>query len=122
DGAARQFRRGGFYNWRELTWMRLLNINLNDLIRWNAQNGQPFFQTNDTTDGGLVIFASVHGPNSGVRNNYGVRIFGSAILPLPGGIGVSADPTGVTVVSDQAIYVLGDYNRGIVNPGDPARQ
>ena len=64
----------------------------------------------------------MQGPNSGVKNNYGVRIFGSANIPLPGGIGVSADPTGVTVVSDQAIYVVGDYNRGVVNPGDPPRQ
>jgi hypothetical protein len=32
------------------------------------------------------------------------------------------DPSGVTVVSDQAVYVLGDYNRGIVGPGDLPRQ
>ena len=42
-----------------------------------------------------------------------------ADIPLPGGIGVSADPTGVTVVSDQAIYVLGDYNRGTAAGGLP---
>jgi hypothetical protein len=108
--AARDFRRGGFYNWREARWMLLLNLNLADLIRWNGQNGDPFFHNNDATDGGLVIFLSIQGPNSNVRNNYGVRVFGSALIPLDGGIGVSADPTGVTVVSDQAVYVLGDYN------------
>ena len=102
--------------------MRRLNVNLRDLIRGNAQNAEPFFANNDSTDGGLVIFASVQGPLSGGQNNYGVRIFGSANIPLPGGIGASADPTGVTVVSDQAIYVVGDYNRGPVNAGDLPRQ
>jgi hypothetical protein len=78
------------------------------------------FETDDDTDGGLVIFLSVQGPNSNGLNNYGVRVFGSSVLPLAGGIGVSADPTGVTVVSDQAVYVLGDYNAGILAPRQPA--
>lgn len=115
-------RRGAYYNWRERQWMLLLNVNIRDLIAWNAANGQPFFNTNDSTDGGLVVFLSVQGPNSLVQNNYGVRIFGSANIPIPGGIGVSANPTGITVVSDQAIYSVGDYNRGPVNAGDLARQ
>jgi len=118
------FRRGGFYNWREKKWMLLLNINVRDLIWWNDQNGQPFFATNDNTEGGIVIFATVDGPLSNTFNNYGVRIFGTADLPsppMPGGIGVSADPTGVTIVSDQAMYVLGDFNRGVAG-GGVARQ
>jgi hypothetical protein len=118
------YRRGGFYNQREDEWMLLLNLNVRDLILWNQQNGAPFFVTTDTSEGGLVIFASVQGPLSGgaAKNNYGVRVFGSANLPLPGGIGVSADPTGVTVVSDQAMYVLGDFNRGQIGAGDLPRQ
>ena len=108
----RDYRRGGFYNQREDRWMLLLNINVRDLILWNQQNGEPFFATDDASEGGIVIFATVTGPDAAGVNNYGVRVFGSADLPLPGGIGVSADPTGVTVVSDQAMYVLGNYNRG----------
>ena len=115
----RDYRRGGFYNQREDKWMLLLNINVRDLIRWNQQNGEPFFATTDNSEGGLVIFATVAGPSSAGINNYGVRVFGSADIPLPGGIGVSADPTGVTVVSDQAIYVLGDFNRGTAAGGTP---
>jgi len=102
----RDYRRGGFYNWREHKWMRLLNVNMSDLLRWNAANGNPFFNPGDTTDGGLVIFVTIVGPNSLVINNYGVRIFGSPSLQFP----PAADPTGLTVVSDQAIYSLGDYN------------
>jgi hypothetical protein len=115
----RDYRRGGFYNQREQKWMLLLNINIRDLILWNQQNGEPFFSTTDNTEGGLVIFATLAGANSAGHNNYGVRVFGSADIPLPGGIGVSADPTGVTVASDQAMYVLGDFNRGTVNGGLP---
>jgi hypothetical protein len=101
-----QYRRGGFYNWRERKWMRLLNINVADLLKWNAEHGNPFFAPGDTTDGGLVIYLTVVGTNSAVNNNYGVRVFGSRSLQFP----PAADPTGLTVVSDQAIYVLGDYN------------
>jgi len=116
------YRRGGFYNQREDKWMLLLNINVRDLILWNQQNGQPFFSHNDSTEGGIVIFATVAGPDSDDTNNrYGVRVFGSNDIPLPGGINVSADPTGVTVASDQAIYVVGDYNRGTAG-GGTARQ
>ncbi|MBX3025865.1 pilus assembly PilX N-terminal domain-containing protein [bacterium] len=119
----RDYRRGGFYNQREKKWMLLLNLNVRDLILWNSQNGEPFFATNDTSEGGLVIFATIAGPASAGINNYGVRVFGSADIPLPGGIGVSADPTGVTVASDQAMYVLGNYNRGTAAvPAGPPRQ
>ncbi len=108
------YRRGGFYNWREGKWMLLLNINMGDLLRWNQQNGDPLFSTTDASQGGLVIYASVEGPDSDNLNNYGVRVFGGANLAIPGGIDVVANPTGLTFVSDQAMYVLGDYNRGIV--------
>src|SRR5262249_43594675 len=118
----RDYRRGGFYNWREKKWMLLLNINVRDLILWNQQNGEPFFATTDSTEGGLVVFATIDGPLSNTINNYGIRVFGSANIPLPGGIGVVADPTGITVATDQAMYVLGDFNRGQIVAGDLPRQ
>ncbi len=107
------YRRGGFYHMREQMWMVLLNVNMRALIDWNEFNGGPLFAPGDTSDGGLVIFLSVIGPNSDAAvNNYGVRIFDSADLntlngTFPPG---AADPTGLTVVSDQAIIVQGDYN------------
>jgi hypothetical protein len=111
------YRRGGYYNWRERKWMYLLNINLHDLIDWNTRNGEPFFPADDNSEGGLVIFASVRGPDSAGTNNYGVRIFGSADLPIPYD---AADPTGLTFASDQAAYVLGGYNTGANLPKQPA--
>jgi len=107
------YRRGGFYNRREGKWMYLLNVNIRALIEWNAQNGDPLFPHGDATDWGLVFFLSVQGPNSlASANNYGVRIFDSADLDtrdvtFPTG---QSDPTGLTVVSDQAVYIEGNYN------------
>jgi hypothetical protein len=50
---------------------------------------------------------------------YGVRVYGSPTLPFPSA--GTANPTGLTVVSDQAVYVEGDYNTGTVaNPWMPA--
>jgi hypothetical protein len=114
-------RRGGFYSNREGKWVRMLNVNMHDLLAWNmAQtSANQLFDPADATDGGLVIFLSVAGPNSnGFANpRYGVRVFGSPHLDFP----ALADPTGLTVVSDQAMYVEGDYNAGDAgNPKQPA--
>ena len=109
------FRRGGFYNWREQKWMYLLNVNVADLLAWNqaqynANPANALFNPADNSDGGIVLFLSVQGPASGsAANNYGVRLFGSSVLPFPA-IAAGGDPTGITVVSDQAIYVAGNYN------------
>ncbi len=108
------YRRGGFYNHREQQWMYLLNLNLRALIEWNEVNGDPLFASNDRSDGGLVLFLTVVGPDSNAQtNNYGVRVFDSADLDMrnvtfpPG----DPDPTGVTVVSDQAAIVQGNFNK-----------
>lgn len=115
-GGAVTFRRGGFYNNREQRWMYMLNLNLRDLLAWNRARGGPFFDPDDTTEGGVVVFLTVKGPRStgalDPRTRYGVRVFGSPNLDFP----PAGNPTGVTVVSDQAIYVEGDYN---VNVGQP---
>lgn len=106
------YRRGGFFNHRERQWMYLLNLDLRALIEWNALAGDVFFPRGDTSDEGLVIYLSVQGPDSAAMNNYGVRVFDSADLDgldatfAPG----AADPTGVTVVSDQLAIVGGNFN------------
>lgn len=107
------YRRGAFWNHRELQYMYLLNLNARALVEWNAYNSDPLFPHNDDTDGGVVMFLSVAGPNEAAAvNNYGVRVFDSADLDsrnttfVPG----VADPTGLTVVSDQGVIVEGNYN------------
>ena len=112
------YRRGGFFNNREKApshpagnWTFLLNFDLQALLDWNRAQlpASRFLDPNDTTDGGIVIFASVQGPVSGSISNYGVRVFDSSDLGFP--TPPPADPTGATLVSDQAMYVEGDFNR-----------
>lgn len=116
------YRRGAFFNNREKrggqgTFMYLLNIDVQALLQWNMNQaaGSRLVDPSDRTEGGIVIFASVM--NSAVNggtppqpSNYGVRVFDSAVLPFPAGFTNSADPTGVTMVTDQAAYVEGSYN------------
>ena len=119
-------RRGGFYNWREGRWTYLLNINAGDLLQWNINQGGPLFNPSETTDGGIVLYATVYdynSPSANLSNNFGfgVRLFGSQTLPFPSLGSLGNDPTGLTVASDRPIYVLGDYNAppgaaGVYNP------
>lgn len=116
------YRRGGFYNWREGKWMYLLNVNVSDLLAWNQNewnksgHGNALFDPSDRSDGGIVLFLSVQGPESNNAGNpsvqwsgnrYGVRVFGSANLAFPN---MGIDPTGITIVSDQAAYIQGNFN------------
>jgi hypothetical protein len=118
-GAGVTARRGGFYSNRERAWVYMLNVNVRDLLAWNRAQGGPLFDPNDESDGGIVLFLSVKGPGSaGVGTpRYGVRLFGSPDLDFP----AAANPTGLSVVSDQAIYVEGSYNVGnALAPKQPA--
>lgn len=108
-------RRGGFYNWREGKWTYLLNINVRDLLQWNIDQGSPFFNKSDTTDGGIVLYTTVYDANNPSATSvngfgFGVRVFGSQTLPFPSLGSLGNDPTGITVASDRAVYVQGDYN------------
>lgn len=56
-----------------------------------------------------VIFLSVTGPGAAGLNNYGVRVSNAAELTplLPGGV---TSLRALTLVSDQAVYLQGDFN------------
>ncbi len=120
---AMDYRRGGFFYNREKrggegTFYYLLNLNAQALLTWNLTPGQgngALFDPSDRSQGGLVIFLSVKNSavNGGVPprpSNYGVRVFGSPELPFPAAVFGSGDKTGLTVTSDQAIFVEGNYN------------
>ena len=116
--ADNDYRRGGFYNWREEQWVLMVNVNIRVLIDWNEANATPLFPSDDTSDGGLVFFLSVQATDSTTtppltNRRYGVRIFDSANLNTRGSTFPRPnpdDPTGLTVVSDQAIHIQGNYN------------
>lgn len=118
-------RRGGFYNNRERAWVRMLNVNVHDLLVWNRTQaaGSQLFNPEDATDGGVVIFLGVESNEAGIPVTtpawrHGVRVFGSSDLDFPAGM---ADPTGLTLASDRGFYVEGNYNAGTVqHPKMPA--
>jgi len=112
------YRRGGFYNWREHKWVMMLNVNIRALIDWNEAHSSALFNAADVSNNGLVFFLSVKATDvtttpPPASRRYGVRIFDSANLNTSGGTFPrpnQTDPTGLTVVSDQAVYVQGNYN------------
>jgi Tfp pilus assembly protein PilX len=120
-----------FYNYREKTLspaasdtekgrlIRMLNVDIQGLM--TCASNLMGKSLNEASDGGLVWHFTVLGPNSetditasGTPNNYGVRIYNGATLASTNG----ADPAirGLTVVSDQAMYVRGDYNSNNKKP------
>jgi hypothetical protein len=101
--------------------IQLLHVDIQKLMTCaNTLMGKTL---NDSTDGGLVWFFSVKGgPDSstdvtatppGPPNTYGIRLDNGNILASNN----STDPQirGLTVVSDQAVYIRGDYNCGTLN-------
>ena len=63
----------------------------------------------ESSDGGIVIFASVDGPLSAGLNPYGVRIRNAT--ELKSSAVTAPRPLGVTIATDQALYVEGDFNK-----------
>lgn len=99
-----------FYNRREGKYIKMLEINLDRLLDCVQLNRVAFgFSLDDDTEGGLVFFLTVFGPNSGRINDYGVRIKGGSRIAST--ISGAPKPKGLTLVSDQAIYIQGDFNK-----------
>jgi hypothetical protein len=101
-----------FQNRRENRRIRMLDVDVRGLFNclhstsWLGISGRAL---NDSTEGGLVFFLTVDGPNGTTNTSpYGVRIRNGATLQS--NIGGAATVRGLTVVSDQAVYVQGDYN------------
>ncbi len=62
----------------------------------------------DATNGGLAFYFGIDGPNNAGMNNYAVRVHnGEELKPQFGGT-----PTvqGLTIISNQAMFVQGHYN------------
>lgn len=100
----------GVKNWRENVNLILLDVDLQSLF--NCLKTTNWFTTgkqlDDATDGGLVFHMTVKGPNSGTFNRYGIRLqYGSKLQSSIVGAPVIK---GLTVVSDQAAYIKGDFN------------
>ena len=106
--------RGGqaVYDHRRQTRVELLDIDMRRLLDCVHEQGLLGMGRglDDLTDGGLVWFLGVDGPDSDGINSYGVRVRNGAVLRARASD--APQPAGLTVVTDQALYVQGDYNAG----------
>ncbi len=103
-------RSTSFYNFREATAIQMLDVNLRPLLDCAHTNLLLYDNRtlDDTTDGGLVFYLGVEGPAAAGINNYGVRVRdGGEIAATVGGAPAVA---GLTIASNQAAYIQGDYN------------
>ncbi len=100
-----------FYSNREGGYMRLLEVDMQALLNCIHTESLMGFGKglDDNSEGGLVFHFSVDGPNSGNQQSYyGFRIVEGDELQAS----VAAPSVrGMTVVSDQAAFVEGHYNR-----------
>lgn len=123
-----------FFNYREKhgasggdegQFIRMINVDVQALLDCaHAQSLMGSKQLDDRTEGGLVWFFTVDSPNpkpnlsddpdtdgdnnSQVGSTFGVRLYNGASLNST----IAGAPTieGLTIISDEAIYVRGDYN------------
>jgi hypothetical protein len=104
-----------FYNHREGLTIKMLDLDVRDLLDC-AHTAALMGGTgiDDDTDGGLVWYFGVEGPNSAVPNDYGVRLRNGADLTSTA-VGAPAIE-GLTIATDQALYVKGSYNSANKKP------
>ena len=98
-----------FYDGREKTDMLLMEVDVVGLLDCITNNSTDFgFDIDDESGGGLVWYFSIEGNDSDKVNNYGIRIRNGEVLASSDNR--APDIAGLTIVSDQAIFVQGDYN------------
>ncbi len=121
DNKAVSASQQSMYNIREHDWMTMLEVDVVGLLTCleahpgilGAGSAGPAVGIDDTTDGGLVIYFTVDGPDSDSLNTYGIRLYNGARLATDS----DKFAQGLTVVSDQAVYTHGDYNRDVGRMG-----
>jgi hypothetical protein len=68
----------------------------------------------DLSNAGLVMHATINQTSytsaAGNTSPYGFALIKAQQMPGLAEVGATTDPTGLTVVSDQAVYIQGDYN------------
>jgi Tfp pilus assembly protein PilX len=89
-------------------FITMLEVNMGNLLTCINNNAAALHVPDglaNTSDNGLVLYFTVIGPNSNLNpSGYGVRLRnGNNLSPFN-------NTKGVTVVSDQPVYIQGDYN------------
>jgi len=98
------------FNNREGVWIQMLDVDARDLLDCIHQQAilGPGKDVDDSSEGGLVLYLGVDGPNAAGQNNYGVRVRNAAELDAPDA--TAPNVKGLTVVTSQAVYVQGSFN------------
>lgn len=101
-----------FFNNREKrggtgSTIRMLEVDVQGLLDCADAESSLNMPLNDASQGGLVWYLTVQdNANLNGLNTFGVRVRNGAELASSGGTGIN----GLTVVSDQGLYVQGNYN------------
>ncbi|WP_157463455.1 hypothetical protein [Deinococcus pimensis] len=105
----------GFYDGREAKYMATVEVDARNLLTcMHTTMKGSVAPLDDDTDGGLVWYFSVEGPDSDRLNNYAVRVRNGFWLWTNGSANDAPGIRGLTVVTNQKMYVYGDWN--INNP------
>jgi hypothetical protein len=109
-------RTNTLYNWRETTLIDMLDVDTRGLMNCIQNNALMGLGKglDDASEGGLVWYLTVEGPDSAGQNNYGVRVSGGA--DLSSDVLGAPEIRGLTVVTNQAVYVQGDFNSADKKP------
>ena len=113
-----------FYNYREGKFIRMLDVDAQALLTCLDEDGNSLTQNlldsgkalDDDTEGGLVWFFAVDGPDSNVDvtagdpdgNNYGIRVRNGEELASTDSS--APEVQGLTIATDQAFYIRGNFN------------
>lgn len=110
SGFTKPVKLSTFYNFREAKTILTLDTDMVALL--NCLKTTNWFSTgkllSEVSDGGLIIYLGVNGPNSNGINRYAVRLRNGAELKSTA-TGAPAIK-GLTVVTNQALYTMGNYN------------
>lgn len=109
-------RTTSFRNRREDMDIQMLDVNARALLDCIHTHSLMGFGKglNETSEGGLVWYLGVFGPDQDDLNNYGVRLFNGGTLSST--LGGAPAIVGLTVVTNQAVYIRGDWNKNSKKP------
>ncbi|WP_404784631.1 hypothetical protein [Altericista sp. CCNU0014] len=92
------------------TKIQMLNVDMRGLLGCaKTLMGKPL---NEDSEGGLVWFLTIKGPDSATINDYGIRVYNGQDLVTPVDPVAAETPKGLSIISDQAVYMQGNYNCG----------
>ncbi len=99
-----------FHNNREGVTIEMLDVDVIDLLDClhNTTLMGPVKGLDESSEGGLVWYLGVTGSDVNTINNYGVRLTNAGTLAST--VGGAPAIRGLTVVTNQAAYLQGDYN------------